>query len=279
MKKRQSIKIRPNLSPRLSAVVLTRNEERVLDRCLHSLDFCDEIVVIDSGSTDRTLEIAQRHNAKVRVYSDWPGFGEQRNRGLRDASGEWCLMIDADEWVSAELAAEISLAIGNESVSAYRIPRLSSYCGRFMRHGGWWPDFVTRLIRRKCASYEGSIHERCLVNGATKNLRHHLIHESFRNLEQVIEKMNMYSSLGAENLHARGQRPGLTSAVSHGLWTFLRTWLLRGGFLDGRHGFMLAISNAEGAYYKYVKAMLLSELGERVTPSSNPTPRSKNPFA
>jgi hypothetical protein len=151
------------------------------------------------------------------------------------------------------------------------MPRLSSYCGQFMRHGGWWPDHVTRLMRRDAARYEGSIHERCVVDGAIGTLTKPLMHESFRDLDQVLGKMNAYSTWGAQALHAQGRRPGLTSAVAHGLWTFIRTWLLRGGFLDGRRGFMLAVSNAEGAYYKYVKAML------RAAPADSLDPRLRLP--
>jgi hypothetical protein len=252
--------------PRLCGIVLTRNEARVIERCLGSLRFCDELIVVDSGSTDATREIAVACGARVHEHPDWPGFAEQRNRGLGHARATWCLMVDADEWVPEPLAHEILAAIEAGNASAFRMPRLSSYCGQFIRHGGWWPDHVTRLMRRDAARYEGRIHERCVVDGPVGTLTEPLMHESFRDLEQVLGKMNAYSTWGAQSLHEKGRRPGLTSAVAHGLWTFIRTWLLRGGFLDGRRGFMLAVSNAEGAYYKYVKAMLLAEPADALDP-------------
>ena len=143
---------------------------------------------------------------------------------------------------------------------AFRIPRSSSYCGRTMRHSGWWPDYVTRLFKRGYAHFSDDlVHEHLIVESKTATLRQPLQHEAFRDLEQVLHKLNGYSSSGAVMLKQRGRKATLTSAIGHGLWTFIRTFFLRAGFLDGREGFMLAVSNAEGAYYRYLKAMLLRE--------------------
>lgn len=244
----------------LTAIVIARNEERVIERCLRSLAFCDEILLIDSGSTDATCEIARRCNATV-ITEDWRGPATQRNRGLDRARGEWRLLLDADEWVSDELRAEIVALLAREPREpAFRIPRLSSYCGRYMRHGGWWPDHVVRLVRRGGARYEGGIvHERPCPSGPPGTLQHPLMHESFRDLEQVLQKTNSYSSWGAQELVRAGRRASLKAALGHGLWAFIRTYVVRLGFLDGRHGLMLAISNAEGTYYRYAKAMLAAE--------------------
>ncbi len=244
---------------KLSAIVITKNEERVIERCLRSLAFCDETLVIDSGSTDRTCEIAQSLGAVVHVHADWQGFAVQRNRGLGHAQGEWTLMIDADEWVTEPLQRQIVAAVQEAGHAAWRIPRLSSYCGQFMRHSGWWPDHVTRLLRTRAARFEGEIHERAVVDGSTGTLTEPLMHESFRDLEQVVTKMNAYSTWGAQNLVRQGKHASLTSALVHGFWSFFRTYVLRAGFLDGKLGLMLAISNAEGAYYKHVKAMLQAQ--------------------
>ncbi len=244
---------------KLTAIVITKNEERVIERCLRSLAFCDETLVIDSGSTDRTREIAQSLGARVHVHADWQGFAVQRNRGLRHAQGEWTLMIDAEEWVTEPWQRQIMAAVQDARHAAYRIPRLSSYCGQFMRHSGWWPDHVTRLLRTRTARFEGAIHERAIVDGSMGSLTEPLMHESFRDLEQVVTKMNAYSTWGAQNLVRQGKRGSLTSALLHGFWSFFRTYVLRAGFLDGKLGLMLAISNAEGAYYKHVKAMLLAQ--------------------
>lgn len=255
----------------ISAIVITKNEERVIGRCLRSLAFCNEIIVVDSGSSDRTPEIAREAGAIV-VVEDWRGPATQRNRGLSRAGGEWRLLLDADEWVSDALRDEIvEITRSLAGPDAYRIPRMSSYCGQFMRHGGWWPDPVLRLIRHDGARFEGGIvHERAVPRGAVGMLTAPLMHESFRDLDQVLGKMNAYSTWGAQTLREQGRRPSLTSAVGHGLWTFIRTWLLRGGCLDGRRGFMLAVSNAEGAYYKYVKAMLLAEPADALDPRLRP---------
>jgi glycosyltransferase involved in cell wall biosynthesis len=248
----------------ISAIVITKNEERVIERCLRSLEFCDETIVVDSGSTDRTIEIAQSLGCIV-MSEDWRGPATQRNRGLARARGEWCLLLDADEWVTSALRDEVvtlirAHATASRTESGFLVPRQSSYCGQTMRHGGWWPDPVLRLLRRGAARFEGGIvHEQPVVDGEVGMLSQPLMHESFRDLEQVLDKVNSYSTWGAQTLRDQGHRPGLVSAVLHGLWTFARTYALKAGFLDGRRGFMLAVSNAEGAYYKYVKAMLLAE--------------------
>jgi len=262
---------------KLSAIVITRNEERVIDRCLASLAFCDETLLVDSGSTDRTLEIARSHGAGIMLEPDWRGPATQRNRGLARAQGKWCLLLDADEWVTPELRAEILALVAADagaprSEAAFSIPRASSYCGQVMRHGGWWPDPVTRLLRRGSARFEGGIvHEHPVVDGTLGRLAQPLMHESFRDLEQVLAKVNAYSTWGAQTLREEGKAPGLASAIAHGLWTFVRTYVLKAGFLDGRRGFMLAVSNAEGAYYKYAKAMLRAQVPQESPESPDRT--------
>jgi glycosyltransferase involved in cell wall biosynthesis len=242
----------------VSAVIITKNEEAMLPDCLSSLEWVDEIVVVDSGSTDRTVEIAMGCGARISQFDDWPGFGPQKNRAIELATGDWVFSIDADERVSKELAAEIrAVAGGAGSYAAYAMPRLSSYCGRYMRHSGWWPDYVTRLFRRGQARFSDDlVHERLIVDGTVGKLAGTLVHESFAGLEEVLEKVNRYSSLSAEQMARAGRRGSLTGAVLHGVGAFVRTYVLKAGFLDGREGFMLAVSNAEGAYYKYAKLWL-----------------------
>jgi glycosyltransferase involved in cell wall biosynthesis len=243
----------------ISVTIITKNEEASIGRCLQSVSWADELIVLDSGSTDRTVEIARGLGAKVVVRQDWPGFGSQKNRALDLATGDWVFSLDADEWVTPELGEEIGATItGKPEFDAYRLPRSSSFCGRFMRHSGWWPDYVVRLFRRGTARFSDDIvHERTLVDGGVGTLRNPLMHETYVDLEDMQEKFNRYSTLGAEALHARGARGGIVKAVLHGLGAFVRTYLLRRGFLDGREGFMLAVANAEVAYYKYVKLLLL----------------------
>ena len=249
------------MSAGVTVVLIARDEEKAIAAALDSVSWADELIVVDSGSTDRTVEIARDRGAKVTVTSDWPGFGPQKNRALDQATRDWVLSLDADERVTPELREEIAAIVASgESLDAYEIPRLSRYCGRLLRHGGWWPDYVTRLFRRGQARFSDDlVHERVVVRGMTGRLEGHLLHEAFDDLEEVLEKVNRYSTAGARMAHAAGRRGSVTSAVLHGVWTFVRTYFLQAGFLDGRRGFMLAVSNAEGTYYRYLKLMLLGE--------------------
>jgi hypothetical protein len=171
------------------------------------------------------------------------------------------LSLDADERVSPALRAEIEQALSlNAPNVAYQIPRSSSYCGQFMRHSGWWPDYVLRLFPKSQATFSDDIvHEHVIFKGEVKTLKNPLLHISYTNLEEVLEKTNRYSSDGAVKLAARNKTASLSSAILHGLWTFIRTYVLRLGFLDGRMGFILAVSNAETTYYRYLKLMLLNK--------------------
>jgi len=245
----------------LSVIIITKDEEAAIRRCLESVSWADEIVVVDSGSADRTVEICRQFGAKVQVTVDWLGFGVQKNRALDAASGEWVLSVDADEWLSPALQTEIrGVVVAPGDYAAYRMPRLSSYCGRFMRHSGWWPDPVLRLFRRGRARFSDDlVHERLIVQGTTGALSQPILHESFVDFEEVLDKINRYSSAGAQAMAAKGRKGSLVHAVGHGLWTFLRTYVLSAGFLDGREGFMLAVSNAEGVYYRYLKAWLIGK--------------------
>lgn len=249
---------------RVSAIVITKNAESTIRRCLESVRWTDEIVVVDSGSTDRTLDMCRELGAKVHQTADWPGYGPQKNRALDLATGDWVLSLDSDEWVTPELRAEIGRAIaGPGDKAAFALPRRSSFCGRFMRHSGWWPDYVRRLFRRGTARFsDDQGHDRLIVNGAIGRLSAPLYHETITDLDQLIDKMNMYSAMTARNLHERGRRASIFTALLHGGWAFFRTYFLRAGFLDGREGLMLAIANAESSYYRYVKLMLIAERGK-----------------
>lgn len=249
----------------LSVVVITRNEAGAIARCLESVVWADEIIVLDSGSSDGTPDIARRFKARVETASGWPGFGPQKNRALDLATGEWVLSLDADEWVTPALRAAIERAMAEPTGNVvFRMPRLSSYCGRFMRHSGWWPDHVMRLFRRSAARFSDDlVHERLIVKGAVGTLNEPILHEAIRDLDEALAKMNAYSTAGATMHFQRGRKASLAGAVWHGAWTFFRTYVLRAGFLDGREGFMLAVSNAEGAYYRYLKLMLLAEKSSR----------------
>jgi glycosyltransferase involved in cell wall biosynthesis len=246
---------------KLSIILITKNEAANIRACLDSVAWADEIVVVDSGSTDDTVAICKELGARVHVH-DWPGFGVQKNRSLGYATKDWVLSLDADERVTPELRAEIQTILRSESASdAYLVPRLSNYCGRFMRHSGWYPDLLPRLFKRGKARFSDDlVHERLIIEGDTGELKGMLLHYAFDDLEEVLHKVNQYSSAGAAMMQRRGRQASLTGAVLRGLWSFVRTYVLRGGFLDGREGFMLAVSNAEGTYYRYLKLMLLNRV-------------------
>ena len=241
----------------LSVIIITKNEAHAIAKCLESVSWADEIIVLDSGSTDETVSICESYGARVQ-NADWPGFGIQKNRALALASCDWVLSLDADESVTPELRTEILVTIAHGTAEAYSFPRSSSYCGRYMRHSGWWPDRVTRLFRRDRARFsEDLVHEKLLVDGNTAELASPLIHDAFSNLEEVLEKIDRYSTAGALKMAENGKKSSLSKAILHGGWTFFRTYFLKAGFMDGREGFMLAVSNAEGAYYRYLKLMLM----------------------
>jgi len=246
------------LAARLSVIVITRNEAARLPACLASVAFADEVVVVDSGSTDDTVAIARGMGAKVAQTPDWPGFGPQKNRALELATGEWILSIDADERVTPRLRAEIEAAIAQDDFGAYSIGRYSSYCGQYMNHSGWRPDRVVRLARRDKARFSDAlVHEALHVQGPVGRLEGELLHESYADLESVLDKVNRYSSAGARELHNRGVKGTMAKALGHGVWAFVRTYLVKRGFLDGRLGLALAISNAESTYYRYLKLWLM----------------------
>ena len=244
----------------LSVIVITKNEAHNIRACLQSVLFADQLVVLDSGSRDGTLDIARAMGAQVSENLDWQGFGVQKNRALALARCDWVLSIDADERVTPALHAEIMAAIHTSVFEAYDFPRLSSYCGQYMRHSGWYPDRVTRLFRRDSARFSCElVHEKVVTTSLVGHLSAPLLHESFTGFETVLDKINRYSSAGAHMLFARGKTASPGKALAHGMWAFFRTYIFMRGFLDGRMGLVLAISNAEGTYYRYLKLWLLCQ--------------------
>ena len=242
--------------PRLSAIVITKNEAANIADCLDSVAFCDERIVVDCGSSDETVAIAQHKGAQVVVH-DWGGFGPQKNFALSLAGGDWVLSLDADERVSPKLSEAIRAALADETVDAYEFPRLSSFCGRPMRHSDWHPDYVLRLFRRGKARYTDAIvHERVICDGVIKKLSPPLIHHPVLKLEDALSRVDRYSTASAAAIVKSGRRVSFMAGIGHGLAAFLRTYVLRAGFLDGAEGFLLAVANAEGSYYRYMKAWL-----------------------
>jgi len=238
----------------LSVIIITKNEEQRLACCLESVAFADEIVVLDGGSTDRTVEIGQAKGARVEISTQWNGFGPQKNRVLNLATGDWVLSLDADEEVPPELATEILQTLRNPAVDCYEIPRLSEFCGRFLRHSGWYPDYVARLFKRGTARFSDDlVHERLLFDGPIGRLKQPLVHRGYRGASDTLQKIDRYSTAWAEQALRTGRQANFAAAPLHGLAAFVKTYLLRLGFLDGAAGLAVAISSAQVGYYKYFK--------------------------
>lgn len=244
--------------PQLSAIVITLNETANIADCLDSVAFADERIVVDGGSSDDTVAIARRHGATLHIHP-WTDFGTQKGLALSHATGDWVLLIDADERVTPALAAQIKSAVAAGQADGYEMPRKSYFCGRWMRHSGWYPDYVLRLFRRANGKISNhKVHERVICTGTVARLSEPLIHHAVPSIEAALSRMDRYSTANAAMLVESGRRVWFFSGVTHGLFTFIKTYILRAGFLDGREGFLLAMANAEGAYYKYMKAWLAS---------------------
>lgn len=243
----------------LSVIIITKNAEVHLPACLDSIHFADEIIVVDANSTDKTAIICQQFE-KVTFFiaDDWLGFGQQKNRALAKANGMWILSLDADEQVSEALQKEIMTTIKHTSHTAFRIPRLSQFMGRWMKYS-WSNDYVTRLFRRDTAQFTPDlVHEQLqILQGTVGTFKAPLWHYAFNTLEEVLDKMNRYSSASAQMRYQQGQTASLAKAILHGLWTFFRFYVLKRGFLEGQEGFILAVSSAEGSYYRYLKLIYL----------------------
>lgn len=244
--------------PKLSVIIICKNEENNITNCISSASFADEIIVLDSGSTDKTVELVKKTNAKL-LITDWLGYGTQKNRGISAANGDWIFSLDADERISEPLAREILQAISDEKFKVFDVPRTSLYVSRMMKHSGWSPDRTKRLFKKNVAQFSDRlVHESLQTTELIGHLKTPLTHYSFRDFETVLTKINEYSSLAAaQNSLEKKKKSSLKKAITHGLWAFFRTYFIKAGFLDGREGFMLAVSNAEGVYYRYLKIMHL----------------------
>ena len=248
----------------LSVIIITKNEASRIAECLASVRFADEIIVLDSQSTDATVEIARALGAQVHQVADWPGFGTQKNRVLALATQPWVLSLDADERVTPELQAEIIHTLRRPLCDGYEIARLSEFCGKQIRHSGWWPDYVLRLFRRELGTFANvPVHEHVILDGRIGKLNCWLLHFPFESLAALMVKINRYSSDAAQLMVTKGKRVGVLGLIGHSVWTFLRIYFLKRGFLDGRHGFVLAVTAASGSFLRYSKLMFLNEENER----------------
>ena len=251
--------------PTLSVVIITKNEQDNVKKCLESIKWANEVIILDSGSADKTVEICKHYTNQV-YSTDWPGFGIQKQRALDLSTGDWVLSIDADEIVSLQLKNEILEKIKSKSnVDAYLIPRLSWYQGKCIRHSGWYPDYVLRLAKRSTARFTpDKVHERLKVSGTVGKLSSDILHYPYRNISHHIQKMNTYSSLSAEQMFAQGRKVNWILVILKPSFAFFRAYILKQGFLDGWPGLSVSISTALSVYLKYVK---LKELNDTITKS------------
>ncbi len=255
-----------NSSPRngISAIVVCFNEEERIRDCLESLRWCDEIVVVDSFSTDRTVEICRAYTDRL-IQRAWAGYRDQKAFAHSQATQDWVFLVDADERVTPELQREIedALARDRDRYAGYAVPRLVYYLGRWWWRGGWYPDYDVRLFRRDRATWGGSEpHEKILVDGPVRRLRHPLHHYSYRNIEDHLQRINRFTSISSRELKQQGGRWRLSAALLHPLGRFVRCYFLKRGFMEGFGGFYVAASAAFYVFLKYAKLWEL-ELEEK----------------
>ncbi|MEF2145230.1 MAG: glycosyltransferase family 2 protein [Desulfovibrionaceae bacterium] len=247
----------------VTGLVLTYNGERLLDDCLKSLDFCDEILVVDSLSKDRTVDIAKAHGARI-IERAWPGPVDQFRHALGNVHTDWVVSLDQDEILDQELRANIIAALKNDSlpgdIAGYWVNRRSFYFNRFMKHSGWYPDRLLRVFRTgKMTVSASGAHYHFTPNGPTLRLTGDIVHYPYRSFAEHLDKINSYAQQGADDLRAKGKRGGLFQAILHAKLRFLKLYVLKLGLLDGRAGFINACA---GAYYAFQKYIRIEEKGD-----------------
>ena len=254
---------------KLTVTVITRNESANIAACLESVAWADEIIVVDSHSTDETVAIAQRLATRVEVR-EWPGYGAQKNYAATLASNDWILSIDADERISKELASEIRAVIGGESsASGYRIPRVAHYLGRWIRSTDWYPDYQLRLYDRRHGTWDTrQVHESVLLTGTPELLRHELQHYPYKNIAHHIQTIDRYTTLAAVEWLAAGRRTTAVHAFLHTLFAFLRNYIVRGGFRDSGAGLIISVLNWYYVFLKFAKLWELQRRGSGLGPAA-----------
>jgi glycosyltransferase involved in cell wall biosynthesis len=239
----------------LTVITLTLNEEHNIGACLESARWADELIVVDSGSTDRTVEIARSFTPKV-IDVAWEGYGAARNHALTEASGDWILWLDADERVTPELAEEIRKILRDDarSINGYAIARRAYFLGRWIRHSGWYPGRVVRLFRRGTGHFsETRVHEQLHLDGISASTQHDLLHHTDPDLQHYFVKFNRYTSLAADDMAAAGRTFKLRDILLRPPFQFVKMYLLRRGFLDGIEGLILAVLSSAYVFTKYAK--------------------------
>lgn len=256
----------------LSVYILTFNEECKIAAAIESVLWADEAIVVDSGSTDRTLEIASKYDVRIE-HVPFEGFGKLRNDAIALCTHDWVFSLDADERCTPEAKEEILALINNPAADAYLVPRRNYFLGRWIKHSGWYPDYrQPQLFRKEKLRYkEDLVHESYEVVGTVGRMKNPIWQFPFEDLSQILNKANRYSTLGAEKLQVKGVSGSMLKALIHGTGNFLRHYVFKLGFLDGWAGFMIAIGNFEGAFYKYAKLTALQK--DWNNPPKGPSPK------
>lgn len=254
------------LAPKLdlSVILIARDEASNIQDCLAGVQWAAERIVVEHASTDGTAVLAAQAGALVLQTADWPGFGPQKNRALEQAKSDWVLSLDADERVSPELAAEIVEVLRHGSAACYEIPRLTNFCGQWIRHCGWTPDHVLRLFRRGSARFSDDlVHERVVTDGSRPGrLKSPLLHYSYPTPEHFWRKLEHYSHAWAVQKHGEGLKVSMARAAASGLMAFTRSYFFRLGFLDGAMGFAVCTMQAQAAFGKYFELYCLNRQHE-----------------
>jgi len=257
----------------ISATLITHNEEANIAGALQTLPWVDEIVVVDDGSSDATVDICRRFTDRI-FHRDWTGYADQKNFAVQQARHDWIFSIDADERPSPELCAEIQdLARRGFSAHGYRIPRVAFFMERWIRHGDWYPDYQLRLFDRRHGRWEGGrVHESFKINGKTGILNGEIRHYTYRSLSDYLRRLENYSTLAALDYEQRGKTATPLKLFGNPVATFMKAYFLRRGFLDGLPGFVVAVMGSVSVFFKYAK---LYELRLKDRPPAGPAPEGK----
>ncbi|MBU0730335.1 MAG: glycosyltransferase family 2 protein [Proteobacteria bacterium] len=246
-----------------SVAIITRNEEARLADCLESVSFAEDLVVVDSDSTDRTVEIAKSYGARVFI-EPWQGFSYQKQYAVNQCKHDWVLILDADERIPQESVTQIAQVLKDSSlkVCGFSFRRRNFFHGRWIKHCGWWPNQVLRLVDKRKGVFDGrAVHEGWIAQGPITALDTEIVHLSYRSYSELIDKMDRYSSIGAEDLYQKNKQTGALKPISRGIWMFCKTYFLQKGFLDGFDGLVISLMNAAGSFFKYAKHRELTKYG------------------
>lgn len=248
---------------KISACIIAKNEEINIDRCLRSVSWADEIIVVDSGSDDETIEICKRYNCRI-VETGWLGFGKTKSISVDSASNDWILSIDADEEVTEELKERILNILKGPEYVGYRIKRDSFYLGRKIDHCGWNNDYPLRLFDKRFGNFNDRImHEKVIVEGENGRVNEVILHHTYPTIESHVNRINRYSTLGAGEAFGKGKKSTVCGSVLRGMLKFVKMYFIQLGFLDGLHGLILSVNSGYGVYLKYIKLWELHHANEK----------------